>query len=748
MGVAGRLLRDSTVYLIGNLLQKATAFVLLPIYTNYLTTLQYGLLELANTVVNLTLVTAALGVPYAINKCYHRDCPDEASRQRLASTALVFSVLTAGGLALAGWAFEDALAGIIFSSPEGLLVYRYTLVWLVLAQVATIPFELLRATGRSYGYLGISVVQLAVQSVLIVYLVRFAGAGLRGVLIGNVAGFVAVNGIAAVLLARQVSWHFDRTLLRAMIAYGLAMIPVFLSGWVVGLSDRFILNATVGLGALGVYALGYKFGTLVSILLGIPLQRAWTPIFFSIADREQAPRRLAQVATYFTLAGMFCSLAISLSVTPFLRLTAAPEFHGAAAIVPIVCFAYIVSGLANCLANGLIVAGQVRLMSLYAAAAAASNLLLNVLLIPWLGIFGAASAAVLAFAAQLGGTVRSLGRHYPVPLEWGRIGGVVLAGAAPYALSYAPTGLSFAADAGFRLLLLGAFPVLLLALGVVRPGELAAIREGIGLRRKEPVDPAPRPDGGPFPAAVERARRRCLDSLRSDGDPARAARAGAAIDYHLREYRTVAGAAPDDPVRTLTAPLRGDVLEVGCGFGQVLLALGDGAEGARLFGVDRDRDVVRFGSLLCRELGSSRLLPRLVTADALRLPFPDRRFDLVICRDVLMALPAGRGIAEMARLLRPGGRLYIHEVGAGFYLDEIGRGYWKGALLALFNGVLLQIASRQISVAGLWNNFQSRRFLGRALRREGLVVTRFARGRTRLGLPLNVKVVAARPELE
>src|SRR6266853_2564743 len=62
------LLRDSGIYLIGNLMQKATAFVLIPLYTRALSTAQYGLLDLANTVVNLLLIVAALGVPAAITK--------------------------------------------------------------------------------------------------------------------------------------------------------------------------------------------------------------------------------------------------------------------------------------------------------------------------------------------------------------------------------------------------------------------------------------------------------------------------------------------------------------------------------------------------------------------------------------------------------------------------------------------------------------------------------------------------------
>jgi O-antigen/teichoic acid export membrane protein len=483
-GIRGALMRDSGIYLLGNLMQKAAGFVLIPLYTHALSTAQYGLLELANSVVNLLLVVAALGVPASINKVYHRDCSDEAARRRLLGTAILFTVVTTAGIALVGHLFETQWAGLIYHGPEGLLVYRYTLVWLVLAQWAVVPFEFLRTAGRSHLFVGLSLTQLLIQSGCIVFLVLGRGLGLRGVLIGNVAGLVAVNLAGAFVLARRVAWRADRRLLRAMVAYGLAMIPVFVSGWVVNLSDRFFVQSMVGLGALGVYALGYKFGALVDLLIVMPVQRAWTPIFFRIAGEPDAPRRLALMTTYLMAALCFCSLAISLAVPPFLRLGASAEFRGASGIVPLVCLAYLLGGLANCLGNGLVVAERLRLIAGYALIAALANLALNAILIPWIGIWGAAVATALAFAVQLLGTLRSLGRHYPVPVEWGRMGGLAIAALAPLGASYLLPDLPLIPDVAARTLLLCGFPLIVAITRLARPDEIKAAAHGVAWLRR------------------------------------------------------------------------------------------------------------------------------------------------------------------------------------------------------------------------------------------------------------------------
>jgi O-antigen/teichoic acid export membrane protein len=474
------LLRHSSIYLLGNLMQKATAFLLIPIYTRTLSTSQYGLLELANTLVNLLLVVAALGLPGAINKCLHRDCRDEADRRRLVGTTTLFTAGSALVLGALGWSLEGWLAPRLAPGADGLLVYRSMLVWLVLAQLTVIPFEILRAAGRPQRYVLLSFSQLVAQTSVTLYCVFVLGWTLAGVLAGNVAGFVAVTFLGGAVVFRSAEWTLDRRLLRAGLLYGMAMIPVFVSGWIVNLSDRFFVGSMAGLAALGVYALGYKFGALLDLLLVMPFQRAWTPMFFSLSKRPDAPRVLARVASALVLFLALATVGVSLAVPPFLRLSAGAEFQGAAVFVPLICIAYIFSGLANCLANGLVVAERVRLVAGYALLAAAVNLVLNALLIPGLAGIGAAVSTILAFAVQLAGVVRSLGRHFPVPMEWGRLAGIGAAALVPLAGGWLLPPLGLPLDLAARLALFASFPTILLASGLVRPDERRAAARVLG----------------------------------------------------------------------------------------------------------------------------------------------------------------------------------------------------------------------------------------------------------------------------
>ena len=115
----------------------------------------------------------------------------------------------------------------------------------------------------------------------------------------------------------------------------------------------------------------------------------------------------------------------------------------------------------------------------------------------------------------------------------------------------------------------------------------------------------------------------------------------------------------------------GDVLDAGCGFGQWALPLAE---------------VNRTVSALDRSAGRLRLLSELVDlhdctnvqltcGEVEQLPYPERSFDGIFCYSVIYLTDVGRSIAEFARVLRPGGRLYLSSNAIGWYLHNLINGH-------------------------------------------------------------------------
>lgn len=130
---------------------------------------------------------------------------------------------------------------------------------------------------------------------------------------------------------------------------------------------------------------------------------------------------------------------------------------------------------------------------------------------------------------------------------------------------------------------------------------------------------------------------------------------GLNVQYHLDEHRWQRGRKGLDGVLDLAAvgpTVR--ALDVGCGAAQTLRRL-EPDRPAELFGIDRDGVAVALGARLARAEGIDVGLAR---GAATRLPFRDASFDLVLTRVALNYMHQPTAVAEMARVLRPGGYLF------------------------------------------------------------------------------------------
>ncbi len=101
----------------------------------------------------------------------------------------------------------------------------------------------------------------------------------------------------------------------------------------------------------------------------------------------------------------------------------------------------------------------------------------------------------------------------------------------------------------------------------------------------------------------------------------------------------------------------GAVLDVGCGTGEITARLAETFPKATFVGIDLEEPHLVRASARCAAFGSR---VRFEHGDALALPFDDESFDLVVCRHVLQAVPdAALVLAEIRRVLRPGGRMHL-----------------------------------------------------------------------------------------
>jgi SAM-dependent methyltransferase len=161
--------------------------------------------------------------------------------------------------------------------------------------------------------------------------------------------------------------------------------------------------------------------------------------------------------------------------------------------------------------------------------------------------------------------------------------------------------------------------------------------------------------------------------------------------YHEAELRIACDVANPHRILPVLPPGPLNVLDIGCGAGQALMVAADRPD-VRAFGIDLDAAALAAGRpRLCGV--------RFACARGERLPFASASFDVVLCRVSLPYMRPGPAVAEMARVLRPGGDLWLVLHSLGYTCAEwrraIASGRWRHAtsrLAVLVNGAAVNLS--------------------------------------------------------
>jgi O-antigen/teichoic acid export membrane protein len=469
-----KLVGASAVYGLGSVLVRGLAFLLLPLYTRYLSPAEYGIVALTVTCTVVLGLLYPLGLRGAVSRTYYEGGTAEERKDRV-GTLWIAMILSAATMALlldrAGPSLGAALLPEVPFHP-----YLRLAVWTAfLGVLGLTPLVLLQAQERPLAFVLLTVWTALVTTVATVWLV-VKGGGAAGYLQGSLvgAGLAAIPYLA--LTMRQIRPVFRIRVLLPALAFGHPLVPHALAGWVLEMSDRAILTRLIPLHDVGVYSLGYQLGAAMG-LVTTAFNAAWVPFLFGTLkdEGEAAHPKLARLVTYYAVALCFVGLGWALLVEYAMALLAGPAFRDAYRITPWVVGGYVFGGLYLIPTNLLFWRRQTRVIPLITLAAGAANVGLNFWLVPRYGAIAAAWSTLAAYALLLILTWKCAERLHPFPYEYRRLG--LMAG---LALALFLTGqlLPFpspALEVAGRVLLWLAFPVGLLALGMLDRAELAVL---------------------------------------------------------------------------------------------------------------------------------------------------------------------------------------------------------------------------------------------------------------------------------
>ncbi|MBD1221399.1 lipopolysaccharide biosynthesis protein [Virgibacillus halodenitrificans] len=383
------LIKDTILYGVANLGSKLLTFLLLPLYTRYFTTEEYGLWDVVLTTTTLLApfitfeLTAAVYRWLIVEKI-------EKERRKIITTGLaviirnllVFTALT-------------AIILIIYPIP-----YGWTALFLLHTMILS---SFLQQCARGLGYnklfASLGIIQSAVTAMAIILLIFVFELRVEAFFYSAILASVVVIFVAWIAMdfRKYISFHtYSKELLGDFFVYALPIIPGAVSWWVMNLSDRYFIIAFLGVEANGLYAVANKIPALL-VMVNTVFSLAWKDHAILSYDSAEKNTYYSSVFQHFFRLMATSVVLIILLAKPLIDIFIGEAFHDAWKYTGILLIGALFSALCQFWGAGFHGAKKTRAIFLTSIAGAGVNVLINVLFIKYWGLYAVAVSTMIAF---------------------------------------------------------------------------------------------------------------------------------------------------------------------------------------------------------------------------------------------------------------------------------------------------------------------------------------------------------------
>lgn len=328
-GRYAELIRNTGFFALSDISTKLITFLMVPLYTYFLTEGEYGITDLATVTLSLVLPLTTLSITESVL----RFCISDREHREDYVTLGIVVVLTSNLIV--------ASLLPIFDLPFFGGLGRYK--WYVLACYFGLSLQTL-FTGVARGLDQVKLMSIAavfsslVNIVLALILVAGKGYGVDGFFIANLSGSAIGS---AVLLGTGRYWRLVRRpqggyrkRLARMLAYSLPLVPNALSWWINQSINRFFITSILGVAASGMFAAALKIPALLNLISAIFMQ-AWNLSAFKARGSSDERKLYSEVFVFYN-AGMSVATGILVPLSPLLAgLILQKSFYSAWTLIPI-----------------------------------------------------------------------------------------------------------------------------------------------------------------------------------------------------------------------------------------------------------------------------------------------------------------------------------------------------------------------------------------------------------------------------
>ena len=387
------LVKNTIIIFLGKVSTQFISFLLLPLYTRFLSTSAYGTVDLITTYVSLFVPVITLQQEMATFR-YLIDARKSEDKIKNVITTSILNVI-------------KLLILFVILYFIVLYFFKFNYGYFILANITVCIFsnlflQIARGLGQNIHYSIASFITGVVTIILNIIFIVLLNFQAEGMLLSAILAnaFCVIYLFFSLKIYKYISFKSNKVLRKEMLKYSLPLVPNGISWWLVSASDRTIISTFLGVAANGIYAVANKFPTIINSIFSI-FTMSWTESASLHIDDDDRDTFFSDISN--TILRLFSCLCIGLiACMPFIfPIFVDAKFSEAYIYIPI----FLIGVLCNCIIgvySAIYIAKKMtKQIASTSIMSAIINVVLNLLLIKIIGLYAACISTSIAYFAMM-----------------------------------------------------------------------------------------------------------------------------------------------------------------------------------------------------------------------------------------------------------------------------------------------------------------------------------------------------------
>jgi O-antigen/teichoic acid export membrane protein len=419
------LSKDTLIYGTSTILGRFLNFLFVPIYTNLFLPAEFGIVANIYAYIAILNVFLTIGLESGYFKFASTlEVGTEKENFSHPYIGIFFNSFMLTGIL---FAFSGSFTTVFQIAESREVLLKYTAMILFFDAIEVVPFAYLRLQRKPMKFAAIRMINITATVTFNLLFIVVLKKGIEYVFISNVIASCLTFVMLLPVVIKNIKISFNKKLVKELLKFSLPYIPAGISSNIIQVVNRPILTALTNDYTVGIFQANYRLGIFMMLFVSM-FDFAWRPFFLQNAKDPKAKELFAKVMTLFLVIASVIFIFLTLFIDnivaiplPHKGYLVGKAYWSGLSIVPVILLSYVIYGVYINLMAGIYIEKKTKYLPYITGGAAVINVAANFILIPIMGMMGAAITTLLSYITMTVGIYFVSQKFYKVHYEYTKI---------------------------------------------------------------------------------------------------------------------------------------------------------------------------------------------------------------------------------------------------------------------------------------------------------------------------------------